>query len=70
MTNLDVWREDEHAHVASPSLTVIPPPSTHTSRGMEAGLNQLIDIFSPPRADFSKQPGWVLNADDYPEPTD
>jgi hypothetical protein len=69
-TNLDVWREDEHAHVASPSLTVIPPPSTHTSRGMEAGLNQLIDIFSPPRADFSKQPGWVLNADDYPEPTD
>jgi hypothetical protein len=69
-TNLDVWREDEHAHVASPSLTVIPPPSIHTSRGMEAGLNQLIDIFSPPRADFSKQPGWVLNADEYPEPTD
>lgn len=66
-TNLSVWRDDEHALVRSPSLTVIPPPAIHTSRGMEPGINQLVDIFSPPRVDFARQ-GWVLNADEYPMP--
>lgn len=67
-TNLNEWREDEHQRVSAPSLTVIPPPAVHTSQSIDEGSNQLIDLFSPPRRDFSLQEGWVLNAADYPMP--
>ncbi|MGW6458214.1 hypothetical protein ACWF94_20265 [Streptomyces sp. NPDC055078] len=67
-TDSRTWRDDDHQRVASPSVTVIPPPTVHTSAAVAAGLNQLIDVFSPPREDFSDQPGWVLNAKEYPRP--
>ncbi|WP_433502879.1 hypothetical protein ACQP04_24340 [Pseudonocardia halophobica] len=62
------WREDEHVHVASPSVAIIPPPSVHTSQSVGQVRNQLIDIFCPPRHDFSAKPGWVINAAEYPVP--
>jgi hypothetical protein len=67
-SDLRTWREDEHVVCGSPSVTIIPPPTVHTSQGQGTGTNHLIDIFAPPRHDFSQRPGWVLNADEYPMP--
>ncbi|MBX6721672.1 MAG: hypothetical protein IRY92_00330 [Dactylosporangium sp.] len=67
-TNRANWREDEHERVVAPAVTVIPPPSLHTSEAVGPGENHLIDVFSPPRFDFSAMEGWVFNADEYPVP--
>ncbi|MEV0163892.1 hypothetical protein [Nonomuraea fuscirosea] len=67
-SKLSQWRDDDHVRVASPAVAIIPPPTVHTSQALGEGAHLLIDIFSPPRADFSAKQGWVLNADEYPAP--
>jgi hypothetical protein len=66
---LSDWRDDEHMTCPAPSVAVIPAKAIHTSASVAPGTgNLLVDIFSPPRKDFSDMAGWVLNADDYPAP--
>ena len=62
------WRDDEHGACEAPSVVVIPPPLVHTSQAVGDMRHWLIDVFAPPRRDFSERPGWVLNADEYPMP--
>ncbi|MCK9508712.1 MAG: hypothetical protein M0Q54_09780 [Pigmentiphaga sp.] len=66
--NMEQWVEDEHVEIGAPSLTVIPAQVIHTSRNLSEGDSWLIDIFGPPRLDFSRKPGLVCNADEYPMP--
>ena len=58
------WRDDQHVHIGSPSMTLIPPTVVHTTRAVGAGPHTLIDVFAPPREDFLAK-GWVLNAGEY-----
>jgi hypothetical protein len=61
------WKPDEAIEVSSPSLTVIPAQAIHTSRNLENDCS-LVDVFAPPRADFSRREGLVCNGDEYPMP--
>lgn len=59
------WLPDMRIACSSPSATVLPPPALHTTLWTSPEA-QIVDIFAPPRMDFSQRAGWVLNADDYP----
>lgn len=60
------WAEDEHVRVPSPSVSVIRTQDVHTSQNLTPEA-QIIDVFGPPRLDFSRK-GLVINADEYPMP--
>lgn len=63
------WRNDEHEiYAASPNVLVIPARVIHTTHDIGEGTTWLIDVFGPPRMDFSSKPGFVLNEKDYPLP--
>jgi mannose-6-phosphate isomerase-like protein (cupin superfamily) len=66
--DMSEWRADEHLEIGSPSVTIIPAKVLHTSHNIGPRPSWLIDIFAPPRLDFSKKPGLVLNGDEYPMP--
>lgn len=59
------WDDDLVLGCESPSITVIPAGMIHTTAWFGA-QGRLIDIFSPPREDFSRRSGWVRNEADYP----
>ena len=60
------WRADVSLALSSPSTTVIPAGVIHTSEGVAGEGMRLVDVFGPPRIDFSLRPGVVRNAEDYP----
>jgi len=65
--NAELWQEDRHVVAPSPSLLVIPPQIIHTTEGVNDERHLLIDIFSPPRADFIAK-NWVANSAEYEAP--
>jgi hypothetical protein len=67
--DMSTWRDDQHVEIGYPSLTIIPPTVIHTSRNRTPN-GRLVDIFAPPRVDFSRTSGLVINAADYPMPSE
>jgi hypothetical protein len=66
--NLATWIPDDHEEIGTPSLVVIPAAVVHTSRDVGTDDSSLYDIFCPPRLDFARKTGFVLNEDEYPLP--
>jgi mannose-6-phosphate isomerase-like protein (cupin superfamily) len=65
--DLNFWHADEAIELKSPSLQIIPPKVLHTSRNIGDEHGYLIDIFAPPRVDFTLK-NIVCNASEYPLP--
>lgn len=68
--NMALWRDDEHVEFDSPSVLVIPARLIHTTQDVGEGETWLVDIFAPPRLDFSLKPGLVRNEAEYPLPAE
>ena len=66
--DLSTWLPDEHDEMTTPSVTIIPATAVHTSRDVGEGESSLYDIFCPPRLDFARKKGFVINEDEYPLP--
>lgn len=66
--DMTTWRDDQALQVGSPSVVVIPPGVIHTTRNIGHEPALLIDLFAPPREDFSRRAGMVRNAAEYPMP--
>jgi hypothetical protein len=65
---LSTWLPDEHDEMETPSVVIIPATVVHTSRDAGEGESSLYDIFCPPRLDFARKKGFVINEDEYPLP--
>lgn len=65
--NANLWRDDAHVRVPSPSVAMIPVRLVHTTEGVGPERHVLIDVFAPPRRDFIAK-GWVANSADYAPP--
>lgn len=61
------WLEDVHLDAGPETLLLIPPGLIHTTEGVGPGRHFLLDIFAPPRGDFTAK-GWMANAGDYRMP--
>lgn len=66
--DLTTWRTDDHSEMETPSVIIIPATVVHTSRDVGEGESSLYDIFCPPRLDFARKKGFVINEDEYPLP--
>jgi hypothetical protein len=66
--DLKTWIPDDHGEMSTPSVIIIPAPVVHTSRDVGEGESSLYDIFCPPRLDFAKKKGFVINENEYPLP--
>jgi mannose-6-phosphate isomerase-like protein (cupin superfamily) len=66
--DLSTWLPDEHAEMGTPSVIIIPATVVHTSRDDGEGESSLYDIFCPPRLDFARKKGFVINEAEYPLP--
>ena len=66
--DLATWIPDDHGEMSTPSVIIIPATAVHTSRDVGEGESSLYDIFCPPRLDFARKKGFVINEDEYPLP--